>query len=90
MSNVNFNDMSIEEMEQIKDNLLKEYNTISASLNKKKKAEAEEKKAQLEQEKEARRKEVDDAYNRYINLKNKYLKDYGVYSTPTLGSFWWM
>lgn len=86
---INFDNMSIEEMEQIKDDLLKKYNTISASLNNKKKAEAEAKRAQLEKEKEIRRKEVDDAYNQYINLKNVFIKDYGVYTTPYIGSFLW-
>lgn len=86
---VNFDNMSIEEMEKIKNNLLEEYNAISESLNNKKKAEAEAKRAQLEREKETRRKEVDDAYNQYISLKNTFVKDYGAYATPHIGSFWW-
>lgn len=86
---INFDNMSIEEMEQIKDDLLKKYNTISESLNNKKKAEAEAKRAQLEREKETRRKEVDDAYNQFVNLENTFIKDYGEYTTPYIGSFLW-
>ncbi len=44
------------------------------------KAAAEAEKMKKEQEREARQKEVEDAFNNYKDLLNKYLEDYGAYT----------
>lgn len=50
------------------------------ACDKKKRLEEEQKKAEeLKVVKEARRKEVDDAFDKYIELHKAYEKDYGVY-----------
>ena len=65
--------LTIEELEA-------QYNAIGAELEARKQAEKEKKEAKLKAEKESRYKEIVDTYNKFIELKDNYLKDYGYFA----------
>lgn len=62
-------------------------NALKQQIEQKKKEEEELKNAQLAIEKDARRKEVDDALEKYKKLLRAYMRDYGVYSYKSDDSF---
>lgn len=62
-------------------------NALRQQIEQKKKEEEELKNAQLAIEKDARRKEVDDALEKYKKLLRAYMRDYGVYSYKSDDSF---
>lgn len=59
---------------------LEEINKQIEELESKKNAIILEEKAKLEEEKNARKKEVEDAYDKYIELRRKYINDYGTFT----------
>lgn len=78
----------IKELEDI-EKQIKELNEKKAKIK------AEEKK-KLEKERDVRYQEVMDAYNSYIELRGKYVSDYGAFylvkdngSDIKFPSFWW-
>jgi hypothetical protein len=73
----NKKDFTVEELKKMHTDLLKETNTIGEMLKQKEKEEEDKKKAQLALEKEARRKEVDEAFEKFNELQKAYIKDYG-------------
>ena len=52
-----------------------------------KREEEERKQAELAITKEARKKELDEAFEKWNKLKNAFIRDYGCYSTSTSESF---
>ena len=67
--------MTLEEME-------KKYKALGKMIVQKKQEELDKKNA----EKESRQKEVDAAFDNYVTLLKKYIKDYGSYRTITPAS----
>ena len=76
-------ELTIEELERQREELLKQCTDIDDVLKKKKKEEKEKREAQLALKKETRKKEVDDAFDNYNKLLTAYIKDYGTYTTTT-------
>ena len=71
--------MNIEELKKQCLEAEKNFKILHEQLAQMMKEEEETKQAKLRAEKEARRKEVDDAFNKYIELHKAYEKDYGHY-----------
>ena len=68
------------------------FKTLRAQLETAKKEEEEKKKAKLEAEKTLRYNEVLEAYKRFEDLKNKFIKDYGSFrfkAEGEAGDFEW-
>lgn len=58
----------------------KEFDNEDDAIKYEKKLEAKKREQQkLEEEKSKRRKEVDDAYEKFVELEKKYVEDYGRY-----------
>ncbi len=74
-------EFTIEELKKMYEDALKESNTLGEMLKQKEKDEEDRKKAQLALEKDNRKKEVDEAFEKYNNLRKAYIKDYGAYTT---------
>ena len=79
----NKKDFTLEELKKMYADSLKESNTLGEMLKQKEKEEEDRKKAQLALEKETRKKEVNDAFDNYIKLRDAYMKDYGNYTYTT-------
>ena len=77
----NKKDLTIEELKQACDEARDNFKTLNDQLNKAIKEEEDRKKAELALEKETRRKEVDEARDKYFTLVKEYIKDYGSYTT---------
>lgn len=71
---------TIEELEAQYKLAEEKRNALKEQIEQKKKEEMELREAQLALEKDARKKEVDDALQRYKTLLRAYMKDYGIYS----------
>ena len=87
-------DLTIEELEKQYAEITEQYKTIGEQLQQKKQDEEDRRKAQLALEQEKRKKEVDEALDKYYALLDAYIKDYGRYSTKRVkdglaDSFWW-
>lgn len=69
----------------------KNYETLNEQLKQVEQEEEENRRAQLAIEKESRKKEVDEAFDKYNELLKAYIKDYGVYSITTSSDDlnWW-
>ena len=80
-------ELAIEELEEQYKKIAEEYDTLGKQLKERKRKEAELKEAALKSEQETRKKEIDDAFNKYKTLLSTYVKDYGSYSTSTSESF---
>ena len=76
-------EMTIEELEKEYAEITKEYQLIEEELKKKKQEEKDRKTAQLAADQEKRKKEVDEAFEKYYTLIKEYIRDYGSYSTMT-------
>jgi heterodisulfide reductase subunit C len=90
---VDTKDFTVEELKKMHEDLIQESNTIGEMLKKKMQEEEERKEAQLALEKESRKKEVDDAWEKYHKLLKAYIEDYGSYAQTTdtdwfPNSFW--
>lgn len=72
-------EFTIEELRKQCDKAKRNFNVLNEQLRKAEQEEEERRKAQLALEKDARKKEVDEAYNKYRKLVNEYVKDYGNY-----------
>ncbi len=79
-------EMTIEELEKEYAELSKEKHLIEEELKKKKQEEENRRVAQLAIDKEKRKKEVDEAFENYMTLIDKYLRDYGEYTTVSNNS----
>lgn len=79
-NNKNF---TIEELQKMHEDLLKETNTVGEMLKQKVQDEEDRRKAQFALEKETRKKEVDEALDNYNKLLKAYMEDYGAYSSTT-------
>ena len=73
-------EFTIEELEAQYKLAEEKRNALKEQIEQKKKEEKELREAQLALEKDARKKEVDDALQRYKTLLRAYMKDYGIYS----------
>ena len=84
-------DFTMEELEEKRAKVKKEYEAIEEQITLKKKEERKKKEAELAQTQETRKKEVDEALERYKQLASAYMRDYGTYSFSTviddLGAF---
>ena len=60
---------------------------ILSCEDKKKREDEERRKAELASIKEARKKELDEAFEKWNKLSNEFIRDYGWYSTSTSESF---
>ena len=76
----NKKDYTNEELQKAVEEAKKNYEMLNEQLTIAKQEEEDRRKAQLALEKEARTKEVDEAYDNYVSLLNKYVEDYGSYS----------
>lgn len=85
----NKKEFTIEELKKMYEDALKESNTIGEMLRQKEEDEEDRRKAQLALEKENRKKEVDEAFNKYNELVKAYIKDYGSYSTASYTNDFW-
>lgn len=79
----NKKDFTIEELEKYYQERKAETDDLKKMIEEMKKEEADRKKAQLELEKDNRKKEVDDAFQKYSELLKAYIKDYGSYKVVT-------
>lgn len=79
-------EMTIEELEKEYTKLIKEKQLVKEELKKKKQEEEDRRIAQLAIDKEKRKKEVDEAFENYMMLIDKYLHDYGEYTTVSNNS----
>jgi hypothetical protein len=79
------NELTIEELEVQYKIAEEKRNAIKQQIEQKKKEEKELKEAKLAKERDARKKEVDDALERYKKLLRAYINDYGIYSCATDG-----
>ena len=70
-------ELTIKELEEQYKKMTEQCNALNEQINQKKKDEEARKQAQLSFEKDARRKEVEEAYDRLNTLVNNYIKDYG-------------
>jgi predicted nucleic acid-binding Zn-ribbon protein len=84
MSNKKFN---IEELEKQYLETEMHLEDIREQLNKAKKKEEEMKQEKLRVEKEARKKELDEAFEKWDKLRKEFIRDYGCYSTSASESF---
>ena len=75
----NKKDFTIEELKKMYEDSLKESNTLGEMLKQKEQEEEDRKRAQLALEKENRKKEVDEALEKYSKLVKAYIEDYGTY-----------
>lgn len=82
----NKKDLTLEELRKMYEDSLKESNTLGEMLKQKEKEEKDRKRTQLALEKETRKKEVSDAFNNYIKLRDAYVEDYGSYTLTTSGT----
>ena len=73
--------INTEELSKQYEEAKKNLEILGAQLKQAQQEEEDRKKAQLALEKEARRKEVDEAYEKYRTLLDAYVKDYQVYTT---------
>lgn len=71
---------TIEELEAQYKLAEEKRNVLKQQIEQKKKEEKELREAKLALEKDVRKKEVDDACNKYIELLKAYMEDYGAYS----------
>lgn len=71
---------TIAELEKQCEKARQAYERLNEQLQTQKKEEEEKRKAQLAAEKEARKKEVDDAFDKYVKLSKAFEKDYGYYA----------
>ena len=78
---------NIEELEQQCFEAEKNLKTLHEQLNKAKKEEEEVKQEKLRAEKEIRKKELDEAFEKWERLRKAFIRDYGYYSTSTSESF---
>lgn len=76
-------EMTIEELEKEYAKITEERQNLEKVLKQKKQDEEDRKIAQLAFEKEKRKKEVDEAFEKYYTLIKEYVRDYGSYSTTT-------
>lgn len=83
--------INIEELTKQTEDAKKTFEALNEQLTKAKQEEADRRKAQLALEKETRKKEVEEAFDKYNQLLQDYIRDYGSYST-TRGSHdgWWL
>jgi hypothetical protein len=77
-------EFTIEELEKAYEEHKLETDALKKKIEEMKQEEEERKKAQLALEQETRKKEVDAAFDKYIELKNAYVKDYGRYTFTKL------
>ena len=71
---------TIEELEAQYKLAEEKRNALKQQIEQKKKEEEELREAQLAKEKDARKKEVDEALEKYKTLLRAYMRDYGAYS----------
>ena len=71
---------TIEELQEKREKAKKNYELFNELLEAKKKEEKEREEAKLAKERESRKKELDDALERYKMLLRAYMRDYGIYS----------
>lgn len=74
-------EFTIEELEKAYQEHKAETDALKDKIEKMKQEEKEKKEAQLALEKENRKKEVDEAFNKYSELLKAYIEDYGYYGT---------
>jgi chromosome segregation ATPase len=74
------NDYTIEELQKKCEEAKKNFECLNGLLEEKKKEEKELREAQLAEEADARKKEVDDALEKYKTLLRAYMRDYGSYA----------
>jgi hypothetical protein len=84
----NKKEFTSEELAKACEEAKKNFEKLNEQYLKAKREEEEEKAAQLALEKEARKKEVDEAYDKYLELLSAYVKDYGSYSTTAYSDDW--
>lgn len=73
-------ELTIEELQQQREEAKKNFEHLNALIEQKKKEEAELREAKLAKEKEARKKEVDESIARTKKLIKEYINDYGIYA----------
>lgn len=72
--------LTTEELKRQCEEAKKNYEVLNEQLKKAEQEEEDRKRAQLALEKETRKKEVDDALEKYRTLMNAYIRDYGIYT----------
>lgn len=87
----NKKDFTAEDLRKQCEEAREKFEALNEQLKQVEQEEEERKKAQLAIEKENRKKEVDEAFDKYNELLKAYIKDYGVYSiTTSCDDFnWW-
>lgn len=78
---------TVEELEQQCLEAEKHFKFLHEQLDKAKKEEEETRQEKLRAEKEARIKEVNEAFEKWDELRKRFISDYGYYSTSTSESF---
>ena len=90
------NRFTIAELEKQCEEAQKNFELLSKQLEKQKREEEEKKMAELVAQKAARKKEVDTAYDTFLELRRAYMNDYGHYFYDTTNSAgdsfltWWL
>lgn len=78
---------NIEELEEQYLEAEMNLDAIKEKLDKAKKEEEEARQERLRATKEARKKELDEAFEKWDKLRKEFIRDYGYYSTSTSESF---
>ncbi len=73
-------ELTIDELQKQYEEVKRNFKRLSIQLEKKKKEEEELRETKLAKEKDARKKEVNEAFEKYKALLKAYMDDYGNYS----------
>ena len=83
-------ELTLDELKKQLSKIGEEYSNLNEIIKKREVEEEDRKRAQLALEKETRKKEVDEALEKYRDLLHTYLEDYGSYSNIRMSDLpWW-